>query len=115
MTETWPVAEIFQIVQTCAILLGIPVIAFRLGRGTEAIKASVLLQGETMKALTEEVRELKEEHKEFRSTLTEVAVQKTQLDNHGSQLTQLFKIVDDLRRGEGFIMPLGTHAGSLKR
>lgn len=111
----WSMSEIFQMVQTVAILLGIPVIAFRLGRGAEAIKASIKLQGDTVKALTEEVRELKNEQKEFRGVLTQVAVQNTRLDNHGTQITQLAKTVDDLRRGEGFIMPIGAHMAGQQR
>jgi hypothetical protein len=102
----WSLESIFQIVQTFAILFGIPVIAFRLGRGTEAVKASIATQGLTVNAIVQQLKELKDEQKEFRTILTQVAVQNTRLDNQGSQLTMLAKMVEDIRRGEGFILPL---------
>jgi cell shape-determining protein MreC len=114
MTASWSIESMFQMVQTIAILLGIPVIAFRLGRGAESLKSSIKTQGLIVTNLANEFRELKDEQKEFRKVLTEVSLQNQRLDNQGSQITQLFRTVDDLRRGEGFIMPIGTHLGSLK-
>lgn len=103
---SWSIEQVFQIVQTLAVLLGIPIIAFRLGRGTEAVKASITSQGITVAAIVEELKELKGEQKEFRGILTQVALQNQRLDNQGSQLALLAKTVDDMRRGEGFILPL---------
>lgn len=97
--ESWSVETIFQIVQTIAVLFGIPLIAFRLGRGAEALKGMISEQGRTIK-------ELKDEQKEFRSVLTRVAEQNVRLDNQGAQLSQMWRLIEDLRRGEGFILPL---------
>ena len=116
---------IFQLVQTAAILLGIPIIAFRLGRGTEALQSSIMsqgislgasitAQGLTVNAMVNELKELKDEQKEFRSILTQVAVQNTRLDNQGVQLATLQQIVNDLRHGEGLILPLSRGAHEIR-
>lgn len=93
------IEALFLAIQTLAILFGIPVMAFRFGRGTEALAAAMGL-------LTKEVEQLKNEQKEFRGVLTKLAVQDNRLDNQGQQITALWKLIEDLRRGEGFILPI---------
>ena len=110
---TWSVESLFQMTQTIVLLLGIPVVAFRLGRGTEALRATIDAQGVTVTNIGKEIHDLKSEHRDFRNMLTQIAVQTQRLDTQDQQLAILMKSIDDLRRGEGFIFPLGTHGGSL--
>lgn len=111
---SWSLGSVVQVLQAAAVLLGIPIMAFRLGRGTKALEASITAQGKTVDAIVNEMKELKNEQKEFRVVLTQVAVQNTRLDNQGSQLTLLAKTVEDMRRGEGFILPLNQGAREIK-
>ncbi len=110
----WSIESIFQIMQTIALLCGIPIIAFRLGRGAEALRAAIDAQGAIVANIGKEVHELQDAQKEFRSVLTQIALQSQRLDTQGQQIALAMKSIDDLRRGEGFIFPLGTHSGSLK-
>ena len=50
-----------------------------------------------------EISQLKDEVKEVAKVVTALAVQSTRLDTMGSRLAMQEKLIDDLRRGEGFI------------
>lgn len=53
-----------------------------------------------------EISELKEEVKAVSKVVTQMAVQNTRLDAMAQRMTIQEKLIDDLRRGEGFIYPL---------
>lgn len=101
-----PWTTLLPIIQTAAILFGIPVIAFRLGQGTAALRLSIEHQATIVSQLAVELSELKREQREFRQVIIQIAAQTVRLDTHGQQITGLQKELSDLRRGEGFIFPL---------
>lgn len=68
--------------------------AFRSGRFAESI---ITMQ--------REIRELKEVAKSLAVIITQQAVQTVRLDSQGERLNIMDKRVEDLRRGDGFILP----------
>lgn len=60
----------------------------------------------TLRHLDNEVKGLKQEMKDIGDTLKVVAVQANRLDTIDKRLDGHDALIDDLRRGEGFIMPL---------
>ena len=58
-----------------------------------------------------EISEIKMEISAMRTLMTTVAVQKERLDSQGERLNLLDKRYDELRHGEGFVYPLGSHLG----
>lgn len=53
-----------------------------------------------------EIKELKDEVKEIAKVVTQMAVQTTRLDAMAQRISMIEKLIDDLRRGEGYIYPL---------
>lgn len=66
----------------------------------------------TLRHLDSEVQGLKKEMKGIGETLLVVAVQTNRLDTVDKRLDGHDRLIDDLRRGEGFIMPLVRPPGS---
>lgn len=87
------VAEIFSI------LGGGGLVAFKVGRSTEAMDAAVAAQEKTAQALKSEIDGLKEEVKQVGKILTQLALQE-------QRLNMLDKRYEELRHGEGFVFPL---------
>lgn len=66
----------------------------------------------TLTQLQTEVVELKKQVRSISDVLTKLAVQQQRLDTMDKRIDGHDQIIDDLRRGEGFIMPLGHRGGS---
>ncbi len=62
-------------------------------------------------AQAKEITEIKNEVTAMRVLMTTVAVQKERLDSQGARLNLLDQRYDELRHGEGFVYPLGSHLG----
>jgi hypothetical protein len=62
-------------------------------------------------AQAKEITEIKNEVTAMRVLMTAVAVQKERLDSQGERLNLLDRRYEELRHGEGFIYPLGSHLG----
>jgi hypothetical protein len=92
-------SAILQLVETLALLGG--GFTFMLRAGKSAGKVETLLS-----AHHDDIVGLRDELKEIRPTLTAIAVQKTQIDNINLQIGQLTKWYDELRHGQGFVIPL---------
>jgi len=65
--------------------------------------AMVLKNGWDNKALEKRMTEMQEELKKLAKVIIEQAVQTTRIDNLSSQVAQIDRRVEDLRRGNGFV------------
>ncbi len=63
----------------------------------------VVRNDQSGKDLKQEVEAIQEEIKGMAKVVTQVAVQKNELDNVNQRLNTLDKRIEDLRRGHGFI------------
>lgn len=93
--------RIIEIVSFVGAGLGI---IFKMGKMTERFE----LIG---KQQAKEITELKTEVKALSNVMTLVAVQKERLDSQAERLNLLDQRYEDLRHGEGFVFPLGSHPG----
>jgi hypothetical protein len=98
MTDQVTLDTIFKVVEIISILGGGGLVAFRLGKNSQAVR-------EAMRTQQAELSALKDEIKELSKLVTEVAVQSKRLDI----LEQRY---DELRHGEGFVFPLAAHLRS---
>jgi hypothetical protein len=87
---------LLQVGQIIAILAGGGLVAFRLGRTTARVEATLSLQNRILETQSAEISELKNETKKLGDVLTAIAVQGTRLDRLETDL-------QDLRHGRGFI------------
>ena len=62
-------------------------------------------------AQANEIAGLKEEMVEMRKLMTAVAVQKVLIEGQAERLNLLDRRYEELRHGEGYVFPLGTHLG----
>ncbi len=58
-----------------------------------------------------EIGSIRDEMVELRKLMTAVAVQKERLDAQGERLNLLDHRYEELRHGEGYVFPLGSHLG----
>lgn len=94
---------LLRIAEVISIVGGGGLVAFRLGRSTEKMQASLEAQAEYGRSHAREIAELKDEVKQLGVILTKLALQEQRLD-------MLDKRYEELRHGEGFVYPLGSHA-----
>lgn len=83
----------------------IAVIMTLLTTGSRMGKMSGTLE-EGMKAQNAVIGELKDEVIGLRRVVTDIAVANKRMDNQDQQILQLRKEMDELKHGEGFVMPL---------
>lgn len=86
-------------------LVGVGAGLYRIGRMSERVEAAIERQAENIAALQSDVRTLNE-------VVTKVALQGQRLDATDARTERLEKLVDDLRRGEGHILPLERALGA---
>lgn len=91
-----------RIFEIGSILGGGAVILFKLGRAIERFEGVGKIQGG-------QINEMKESIKSLADLMTKQALASQRMDNFGDRMNRQDKLLDDLRRGEGFIYPLGTH------
>lgn len=63
------------------------------------------------RAQADEIKEIKNEMVAMRALMTAVAVQKERLDGQAERLNLLDRRYEELRHGEGYVFPLGSHLG----
>lgn len=97
-------AIIIAITTSAVNLLAIIAAVFKVGRAVEKFESIGTQQAY-------EIRELKDAVKVVSELITKMALQGQRLDTQSQRLVQLEKIVDDLRRGEGMILPLFPKSG----
>jgi hypothetical protein len=66
--------------------------------------ALIIRNDESRKILTSQINDIQDELRALAKVTTQIAVQSIRLDNMAQQVNLLDKRVDDLRRGEGFII-----------
>jgi len=91
--------ELSQIVQTIAVIGGGGIILVKMGR-----MMGMFEQIGTQQA--EEISEIKGELKDLGKLLTTVAVQKNEINNLRDQVVMMQRQMDDMRHGEGFVLPI---------
>jgi hypothetical protein len=74
----------------------------KIGRMAGIMETTLLNQNERISSIGAKLEKLTD-------ALTQIAVQSNRLDNHGQQITVMQRDIADLRRGEGFIVPRGSH------
>jgi hypothetical protein len=94
MTDQVSIDTAFKLIEIASILGGGGLVAFRLGRNSQVVR-------EAMRQQAAEIAMLKDEIKELSKLVTEVAVASKRLDI----LEQRY---DELRHGEGFVLPLAA-------
>lgn len=58
----------------------------------------------------EDIKGLRVDFGSLRSVVIDMVVEKTRIDTHAMRLTVLERLIDELRRGEGYILPLTRSA-----
>jgi hypothetical protein len=100
---------ILQIAQTLAVVIGGGFGVYRIGRNTQKTESAITRANEVAIEQKEEMSDLKKEVRKLSDVLTTMAVTTTRVDNLSNSITELRQLVNDLRRGEGFIFPIGAH------
>lgn len=75
---------------------------FKLGRAVTRFEMIGELQAK-------EIKELKEGVQEISVIVTQTALQNQRQDIFAERLLRMEEHIDELRHGEGFIMPIGAH------
>lgn len=86
----------FEIV---ALLGGGGMIVFRLGRTTERVEQTLVIQNKILEQQSDEIRSLKDETKKVNDVLLTIALQKREIE-------LLNERYEELRHGEGYVFPL---------
>jgi acyl carrier protein phosphodiesterase len=81
-------------------------VAYRLGRSTQRVESAIDLQKQSGVQTAAAITELKADIAALRAVLTEVALQKAEIERLHDTIARLEKWYDELRRGEGFVYPL---------
>lgn len=87
---------ILKIGEILSILGGGALVAFRLGRTTSRVEASLQAQNQLLESQSAEITELKNETKKLGDVLTQIAVQQTRIERLENDLREL-------RHGRGFV------------
>ncbi len=105
MNETAAVLDlVLKIATLISIIGGGGVIVWRMSR--MATRFEII--GDTQ---AREIGSIKDEIIAMRALMTAVAVQKERLDTQAERLNLLDRRYEELRHGEGYVFPLGTHMG----
>lgn len=99
MNPNLSLSDILQIVQLSAVLSGGAFAFLKFGRLIERFELTGAQQSEQIQALREEV-------KAMNLVLSNQAVQNEKLNHMDGRITRLESWYDELRHGEGFVLPL---------
>ena len=94
---------IARVIEICSILGGGGMILIRLGRAIERFEQIGQQQGK-------EISELKDAIRSNNEVIVKVAVQNQLIADLGSRASRMEDSIDDLRRGEGKILPLNPRS-----
>ncbi len=104
MSETFDLDLILKVGNLTVLLVGGGTIIWRMSRMATRFELIGTAQAK-------EISEIKEEISAMRTLMTTVAVQKERLDGQGERLNLLDRRYEELRHGEGYVFPLGSHMG----
>lgn len=90
---------IIRLLELAAIVGGGGMVVFRLGQATQKMEQAVEAQSEATRRHSEEISELRMEIRKLNDVLTQLALAE-------QRMQMLERMIDELRRGEGFILPL---------
>lgn len=95
-----------RIVETLTVIGAASAVVYKLGRSVAKFESIGKEQAIEIKQQAETIRRIEQTLAEISGVVTTMAVEKVRLDTHAQRLTQIEQLVDDLRRGEGMILPL---------
>jgi hypothetical protein len=87
---------VLRVIEIISIIGGGGLVAFKLGRSTEKMQASIEVQTISAKRQSDDIADLKHEIKQLGAILTKLALQEQRLD-------MLDKRYEELRHGDGWI------------
>lgn len=99
MNEHLTVDNILKVFEILSIIGGGALVAFRLGRTTARVEASLERQNDILTSQSSEISELRIETKKLGDVLTAIAVQGTRIDRMEDDIREI-------RHGRGFIQPI---------
>lgn len=99
MTDIFTLEGLYRGLEILSIVGSAVFVAFNLIRNGQTVRDGMEQQAKYLKDVQDELKEL-------RKIVTDVAVQKSRLDAQDQRLNEHGRMMEDLRRGEGFIFPL---------
>ena len=93
------ISEILQILQIVSIFVGVGSVIMTQARRSTRVEAGIDNQARQIEGLQVEIKTLSK-------VVTEVAVQNQRLDTQDRRLDELVGRVNELARGEGYILPI---------
>lgn len=101
MTEMPTFETALRLGELFSIIFGGGLVFFRLGKALSTFEEQNKQHGAEIKAIKEEIAAVNR-------TLVSVAVQDQKIADLASRQGRMERLVDDLRRGEGYVLPLGN-------
>lgn len=71
-----------------------------------AVTAIVYIQRGDIKLLAHRMTAVEDQTRQIANVVTNMATEKTRLDNQGDRMNRIEKKVEELAHGEGFVIPL---------
>lgn len=99
LTDAFGLDVATRAIEILSTIGAVGVVVYKLGRTVEKFEAIGMQQAN-------EIGELKHDVKSMEQIITQVAVQTNRQDTFEQRLARVEKLQDDMRRGEGFILPL---------
>ncbi len=100
--ESQTVETALRLFEILSIIGGGAIVLFRLGRAIEKVEQVGQQQGVEITALKDGVKQLAD-------IMIKQALTNQRLDNLGERMNRQDKQIDEMRHGEGFVYPLGSH------
>lgn len=92
--------------QALAIVAGAFLFIYRGGRAAERMEAAIGATNKLASDQGEEIKELKKGFEKVADILTQLAVQHTRLNSMSERVALLDQRYEELRHGEGYVLPL---------
>ncbi len=104
LTEANSLDIVTRMLEIATTVGAVGVVVYKLGRTVEKFEAVGLQQAH-------EINELKKDVRAMGELITQVAVQTSRQDTFEARLARMEQLQDDMRRGEGFILPITPRPG----
>ena len=101
MNEHLTVDNILKVFEILSIIGGGALVAFKLGRTTARVEASLERQNDILTSQSAEISELKTETKKLGDVLTAIAVQ-------DARIGRMEEDIREIKHGRGFIQPIAV-------
>lgn len=98
---------VIKLVELVAIIGGGGVFMFKMGRAVSKFETVSTRQAD-------DIAELKMDFKAMAEATLQLALQDQRMTNMSQRITATEELVNELRHGEGFVYPLGSHLGNAK-